>query len=412
MRKQRTHSWGAALVVSLGLLACSDGEQRAGPSPVSNPKLEGRAILPVNTIAPGPASGTLLGPGPTNGVTLPFAGQVVQGFSAVIDGRRPGEYLAMPDNGFGRKENSRDFLLRAYWIRPAWKTASGGSGSVEVGDFIQLHDPDRRVGFPIVNENTPDRLLTGADLDPESVQRARDGTLWFGDEFGPFIVHTDATGKLLEAPFALPNLKAPTNPFLIPPEPATQPNGRGIEAMAISEDGQSLYASLEGPTVGDPDQRRRPIFEFSTVRKTFSGRTWQYRAEDPSYMVADMSMLDEHRFMVIERDGGSGAKAAFRKVYLVDLRNTGADGYLQKTELLDLARIPDPDRVSLPARDEGDIGLGDPFSVVCESVEAIHVTGGGRLVVGCDNNVPNTGRNPRIADNNEFVLVRVPALDP
>jgi hypothetical protein len=29
------------------------------------------------------------------------------------------------------------------------------------------------------------RLLTGYDFDVESIARAADGTLWFGEEFGP-----------------------------------------------------------------------------------------------------------------------------------------------------------------------------------------------------------------------------------
>ena len=47
------------------------------------------------------------GPGTVNGVTFPFPSQPVEGFSAVIDGHRPGWYVAMADNGFGAKTNSR-----------------------------------------------------------------------------------------------------------------------------------------------------------------------------------------------------------------------------------------------------------------------------------------------------------------
>ena len=35
----------------------------------------------------------------------------------------------MADNGFGNKANSRDFLIRAYFIRPQFKTAHGGRAS-------------------------------------------------------------------------------------------------------------------------------------------------------------------------------------------------------------------------------------------------------------------------------------------
>ena len=54
--------------------------------------------------------------------------------------------------------------------------------------------------------------------------------------------------------------------------------------------------------------------------------------------------------------------------------------------------------------------LGDPFGVACESIEAIHVIDGKRLLLGCDNNFPNTGRNANLADDNELIVVRVPGL--
>ena len=54
--------------------------------------------------------------------------------------------------------------------------------------------------FPITNEQTADRLLTGADFDIESVVRAKDGTFWIGEEFGPFLLHVAADGRVLAGP--------------------------------------------------------------------------------------------------------------------------------------------------------------------------------------------------------------------
>jgi hypothetical protein len=59
---------------------------------------------------------------------------------------------------------------------------------------------------------------------------------------------------------------------------------------------------------------------------------------------------------------------------------------------------------------DGDIGLGDPFQMTCESIEALHVISGSKLLFGCDNNFPNTGRNPAFADDTEFIVVGAPAL--
>jgi glycerophosphoryl diester phosphodiesterase len=375
------------------------------------PTLVGRAVLPVDTYAPGPPSGTLLPAGVVNGIAFPLPSQPVEGFSAIVDGRHRGEYLAMADNGFGSKANSRDFLIRAYYIEPDFKTARGGTGAVDVGlhDFIQFSDPNHRIGFPIVNEGTTDRLLTGGDIDPESLQRGRDGDLWVGDEFGPWILHFDANGRLLDPPFATPGgLMSPNNPFLV--GAATQPNSRGYEAMAMSTNKKYLYGILEGATVADPDSRRRLVFEFNTVNKTFTGRVLQYRTEVASHLVADADAIDGNRLVVIERDTGLGATALFRNAYVIDLANTDTDGFLTKNLVVELARIHDPDLVSLPPIHAGDIGLGDPFQVTCESIEAVHALPGHNLLFGCDNNFPNKGRNPGLADDNEFIVVKVPDL--
>jgi glycerophosphoryl diester phosphodiesterase len=164
--------------------------------------LKGFASLPADTFAPGPASGKLLTG--TNGRTVPFTSQPVQGFSAVQFADVYGNYWFMPDNGFGAKANSNDFLLRIYNANPSFQ-GLGGDGTVKIGNFIQLSDPDKKAGFSIVNNNTTDRLLTGADFDIESFVIAEDKSIWIGEEFGPYLLHFDPTGKLLDAPIATPN---------------------------------------------------------------------------------------------------------------------------------------------------------------------------------------------------------------
>ena len=400
----------SATIGALSQVAAAGPAQGTGASGRSpgEPSLVGRAVLPFDTLAAGPPAGAFV-PSTQNGVAFPLPAQPVEGFSAIIDGRRPGEYLAMPDNGFGSKANSGDFLIRAYYVRPHFRTARGGSGSVTVKRFISFRDPGHELGFPIVNEGTATRLLTGADIDPESLQRGPNGDLWVGDEFGPWILHFDPRGRLLDPPYEVPGVRSPNNPTLNG-APATQPNSRGFEAMAISPDGRFLYAALEGAGVAEADQTRRNVYEFSIGRHALTTRERHYRTEAPGTMVSDMSAVGRHRVVVIERDGGSGAAALFRRVYRVDLGRTEPSGALLKTQVVDLAAIPDPHLVSLPALHDGDVGLGDPFRVTCESVEAVHVVAARRLLVGCDNNLPNSGRNPTRPDDTELILVAVPGL--
>ena len=111
---------------------------------------------------------------------------------------------------------------------------------------------------------------------------------------------------------------------------------------------------------------------------------------------------------MIERDAGRGLDALFRRVVAVKLAPKGR--IASKSMLVDLTAIPDPNLISLPEINPGDVGLGDPFRVTCESIEALHVVTDSTLLLGCDNNLPNTGRNPTVADDTELILVKTPGV--
>ena len=401
----------AFLALTPALAATADDDHELDDHGRDGPVLEGRAVLDAETYAPGPPSGAFFAGQTINGVTFPNPSQPAIGYSGIVAGRSPGEFLAMPDNGFGNKLNSFDFELRAYYITPDFKTANGGTGEVEIDfdDYVAFRDPNNEAGFDIVRKDTPERLLTGADFDPESIQRGHDGDLWLGDEFGPWILHFSADGVLLDPPIALPDgLMSPANPHLV--GPATIAGSRGLEGMAISPNGKTLTFILEGAVVGAADPFSRRIYEYEIGSDAPPVHVANYRTEVAGHFVADVQALDDHRLIVIERDGGRGLTANFRRVYEVDRNSTGADGAVLKTQVVDLAQIPDPDLVSLPALHTGDVGLGDPFRVTCESIEALHVISHARLLLGCDNNFPNTGRNPNLADDSEFIVVKVPGL--
>jgi glycerophosphoryl diester phosphodiesterase len=120
-----------AVITGPGAGADGDSSGR-GRGRVAQPTLVKRATLSADFLAPGPPSGAMATP--ANGRTGPFAGQVIPGFSGMID-NRDGTFWAMPDNGFGAKNNSADFLLRLYRVRPHWETARGGDGAIEVGNW-------------------------------------------------------------------------------------------------------------------------------------------------------------------------------------------------------------------------------------------------------------------------------------
>jgi glycerophosphoryl diester phosphodiesterase len=371
------------------------------------PALEARAILPADATAPAPFPGIIN----TDPVPAPGATQPVGGFSALLAGERKGEFLAMPDNGFGNKANSRSFLLRVYTVRPDFETKHGGSGEVEILDWITLHDPDHRIPFALVNGATDERLLTGGDFDVESFRIGREGDLWFGDEFGPFLLHTDGSGKVLEAPIPLPDVKSPDYPADFPAPIAGPPNlagSNGFEGMALSKDGKTLYPTLEGPVMGD-DATVRRMYEFDIKSRSYSSETRSYRISDPTLLVSDLTALDRRHLVSLERDNFQGPAAAHKRGFVIDLKESPPGGSVAKRQIVDLLDLADPALISLPAR-PGDIGLGDPFSMPYVTIEAVLPLRGERLAIVNDTNFGSTGRNAGLPDYSDFIVVRAPGL--
>lgn len=251
--KQHMHLFRYLLAPCAALAASACGDDGDSTSEVTA-TLIARAILPAATFAEGPPAGAQLGQAEINGQSLPFASQPVQGFSGIAaDG--DGGYLALSDNGFGSLESSADFHLRIYRITPD----IAGQGTIAVNGHIELRDPDSLVPFTITNELTTERVLTGADFDVESIQVARDGSLWLGDEFGPFLLHFSADGVLLDAPIALPDLDNPGQDIRSPQSPLHE------EASAVRiMNALRVHARLHGNT-------KTPVFSPYNVMLKHEG---------------------------------------------------------------------------------------------------------------------------------------------
>ena len=367
----------------------------------AEPKLEARAILPADATFAAPFGGVInTDPAPAPGSTQP-----VGGFSALLDAGK-GDFYAMPDNGFGAKANSRSFILRLYKVRPKWKTEWNGKGDVKILDAITLSDPDGKVPFPIVNDNTPERILTGGDFDVESVRQAPDGTFWFGEEFGPFIVHVDAKGRVLDAPVPLPRVMGPDNPFLLGRTPNLA-GSNGFEGMALSKDAKTLYPFLEGPLVGD-DPLVRHVYEFDVKDRRYTGRSWIYRMSIAGTLVSDAVAYGNDQLIVTERDNGQGPAAAWKKAFVIDVPANRPN--LQKREIVDLLDIKDKDGISENPIRPGDYGLGNPFKFPYQTVEAVLPLPGNELAFVNDTNFGSTGRNAGLPDYSDFIIVKVPGI--
>lgn len=409
--------------------------------------LAGHAILPAETFLKAPVdapealqtSGKFTTSGnparimtaPTDGASLPFIGQPLQGFSG-IRAIGDGSYYVLTDNGFGTKANSPDAMLFFHVVRPDFET-----GSVTVEKTTFLSDPNKIIPFVIVMEGSDTRYLTGADLDIEGFQMVGDDIV-IGDEFGPFVVVADATtGVIKEFHETYVNgevVKSPDNYTVKLPNPGgklpvyTAKRSRGFEGLAKSMDGKTLYPLLEGALwqadksdwerVDDGRSALR-ILEMNAETREWTGNSWLYPLEADSHAIGDFNMIDETRGLIIERDGGQGdaehacadgktedcfkKPAEFKRVYLIDMAGVESGDAVHKVAYIDLMDMQDPNKVARQGqRDDGRFTF--PF-VTIENVDRVDET---HIIVGNDNNFPfSQGRALNTRDDNELILLDV-----
>ncbi len=384
---RRTLAAGLTLLTITALATPTAAAPEAAPQKApQQASLTNFASLPAETFVPGSEpSGSALGTAPINGVTPPFADQPVQGFCGLVR-NSDGTFDAISDNGFGTKANSADFLLRIHRIAPDF-----AKNTVDVLGGITLTDPNGHIKTPLTRA---DRVLTGADIDIESITRGADGTYWMGDEFGPYLLHFDRAGRLLSPPAPLPGVRAPENP-------AGNPNlggSKGFEGITLSPDGKTINALLEGTVAGDTPGTLR-LNEFDIASNSFTGTKWLYQLESPNFAIGDAIAVDRNRLLIIERDSAQGADAIVKRVYLADKRDKDKDGKLDKTMVADLLNLANPKHIG---------GQADPFKFPFVTIENVTILDDRTIAVLNDNNFPSSsGRTPGKPDNNEFITIRL-----
>ena len=396
--------------------------------------LIGWAQMPAATFSDGPTSGQFTAPNTYGTNVPPFVGkQPVQGFSGVLEGPRKDVFQFLVDNGFGSQASSADAVLRSYALHISWRTPKGGKGTIEPADLdsgkdrskfdahtrLELNDARRKLTIPIQADyanyyNNPSnapvdpgiragRLLTGADFDVESFRRDRRGNYWFGDEFGPYLIKTDANGTVLRSEVALPGVYAPQHKDVVAGKvTANLPSSGGFEGMAINKSQTKLYTLLEGQVAGDPDKTRR-INEFDLDKERYSGRSYVYLLDPSGTNIGAMVAVDDHRFIVLERNGSTATSpnpAPFKKVFLIDLKGVPDGGTARKTELVDLMNLADPYDLNA----DGQTVFTFPYT----TIENVLVLDARTLLVVNDNNFPYGGGRDLASDNTEFLKIRLP----
>ncbi|MBA4110258.1 MAG: pyruvate-binding protein [Leptothrix sp. (in: Bacteria)] len=205
-------------------------------------------------------------------------------------------------------------------------TAGLPSGTPTQNKAGQYFFTGRSDGFSTGNSLTP----SNARLDPEALRLSRDGkSVFVSDEYGPYVYQFNrATGERIKT-FTLPDhFAAPNQSALGAAEISGNSTGRvankGMEGLAISPDGKTLVGFMQSPLAQDGGDGGRANRIVSIDVAT--GETQEYAYDNiingKAYNSSEILALNDHQFLILERDGkgqGDGSSAKVKQVWAVDI---------------------------------------------------------------------------------------------
>ncbi|WP_221391447.1 esterase-like activity of phytase family protein [Dyadobacter sp. NIV53] len=161
-------------------------------------------------------------------------------------------------------------------------------------------------------------------LDSEGMAMAPDGSFWISDEYGPHLVHFDASGKTIER----------INPFgtgkggrKIPAVFALRRPNRGMEGLAITPDGKTLVGIMQFPLYNPTSAAIAGTLVTRILAYDIaSGSSKQYvYLIDKANLQAnsEIAAISNTSFLVLERDGEYATNAnkatVIKKIYKIDI---------------------------------------------------------------------------------------------
>ncbi|HEV7998753.1 MAG TPA: esterase-like activity of phytase family protein [Planctomycetaceae bacterium] len=278
----------------------------------------GKVELPPGTLDKSGLSDVLQGNVPHN---------QLGGLSALEYSGHDDVYYALPDRGPG--DGSARYRCRWQMIELKPPAAPNSKGSARVVATTLLTATD---GKPLLGVSTafdPKGPDGNHRFDPEGIRLGPSGSVFISDEYGPYVFEFDATGHQIRA------LDVPARYSIAHPaaskeeELSANKSGRvanaGFESLAISRDGKRVYALIQLPLLQDGKRSKKGKIKGLNCRlleinlADGATRDFLYQLEGEGNKTCEMLAVDDHRFLVIERDGQEGQSAAFKKIMKIDL---------------------------------------------------------------------------------------------
>jgi hypothetical protein len=172
-------------------------------------------------------------------------------------------------------------------------------------------------------------------LDPEGIRVGPNGTFYISDEYGPYVFEFNRQGHLirrLDVPpkFFISNPSSDPNTELLGNTAGRQAN-RGMEGLAISPDGTTLFGIMQNALIQDHGLNgldRLGLNNRILKIDLATGETHEYvyvlDAINRGQGVCEILAINDHEFLVIERDNRSNLQSppqvpTRKTIYKIDL---------------------------------------------------------------------------------------------
>lgn len=139
-------------------------------------------------------------------------------------------------------------------------------------------------------------------VDPEGLVAMKDGTFWISDEYGPYLIHIDSTGKTIEKLSPYSSLTDTTLPEILG---SRRPN-RGMEGITITPDESKLVGIMQS-ALHHPDSTTEDSSAITRVLVlnlgNFTSQLFAYVQEAPGLANSAILAVSNTEFLILERDG-------------------------------------------------------------------------------------------------------------
>lgn len=256
-------------------------------------------------------------------------------------------YYAVPDRGPNAStydasvDNTTSWKTRyeTMQIVVNMSTFNGSAGSASVSlqnvgtTLFKNESGQNLIGLSSAYTNQSANAAASAQnlrYDPEAIVRSTDNKyVYVSDEYGPNVYKFDASTGVrvgvinLPSKFYISSLSS-TGSTELNNTSGRQAN-RGMEGLAINPSGTALFGIMQNALIQDHalDSSLSRVGLNNRIVKvdlnTGATTEYVYHLEGKSYGVNEMLAVNDHQFLVIERDGKAGNNAAFKKIFLIDL---------------------------------------------------------------------------------------------